>query len=95
MTYMYRQLCVNLGVKNTMATCFSQFNNNYISICVSSVFSHIHVEGNWKRQHLYPVIPIKQNKKGQLHTFKSNLLLPKTVTLESGIISSSLIYKNY
>lgn len=63
MTYMYRQLCVNWGVKNTMATCFSQFNNNYISICVSSVFSHIHVEGNWKRQHLYPVIPIKQNKK--------------------------------
>lgn len=49
--------------KITMATCFSQFNNNYINICVSSVFSHIHVEGNWKRQHLYPVIPIKQNKK--------------------------------
>lgn len=49
--------------KITMATCFSQFNNNYINICVSSVFLHIHVEGNWKRQHLYPVIPIKQNKK--------------------------------
>lgn len=63
MTYMYRQLCVNWGVKNTIATCFLQFNNNYISICVNSLFSHIHVEGNWKRHHLYPVIPIKQNKK--------------------------------
>lgn len=32
---MYRQLCVNWGVKNTIATCFSQFNNNY------NVYKHL------------------------------------------------------
>lgn len=70
--YLNQASVYDLQVQTTVCELGCKKYNGYLFLTVQQQLykhlcqfcvSHIHVEGNWKRQHLYPVIPIKQNKK--------------------------------
>lgn len=57
-------MCVNWGVNNTIATCFSQFNNNYIRICVNSLLNfHIYMQNETGKGNIYTLLTNETEQK--------------------------------